>query len=398
MRILCIAAYRSNHCDRHVNLLARHGHDVHLVELCDSEVSEPFHPGVTVHRFPAGSARARAAGGWGTGAHIDPARGALLAVARKAIFNRNAEETAAWLAEVIDDLGVDVLHSFSLHQSGFLTLVARSICRRPFPFWIVSNWGCDIHFFGHDPAYRAAIEATLLAADGYVAECGRDAALARKNGFRGTTLAIQPIGGGFDLAWFRALRSPGPTSRRRLVVIKGYQTEVGRAVTAIDALRRIGDDLRNFQVAVFGMNGAIAEPLGAFERNTGIAVTRLPFLPYEDLMRVHGAARCSIGVSLSDGICTSAIEAMLMGSLPIQSDTSCLGEWAGRHSALLVPPDDVDTLAASVRRALIDDAFVDRATAHNDRILLDRLSDAVVNPKILSMYDRAAALRTGTAA
>ncbi|MGQ9367372.1 glycosyltransferase [Azospirillum sp. ST 5-10] len=390
MRILCIAVYRSNHCDRHVNLLARHGHDVHLAVLCGGADEVPLHAGVTVHAGAAGRPPEADGPVAADGGLADPA---MLEVAKRAMFNRDAGEAAAWLAGVIDTLRPDVLHSFSLHQTSFLTLAARQLCRQPFPPWIVSNWGCDIHFFGREPDYRAAIEETLRVADGYFAECARDVALARRHGFRGATLAVQPIGGGFDLEWFQALRSPGATSRRRLVMVKGYQSSVGRADTALEALRRVGTALSEYRVAVYARSPSLSDALDAFERETGVPVVRLPYLSFSDLMRLHGMARCSVGVSLSDGICTSAMEAVLMGSLPIQSDTSCLTEWTGSRSVLTAPAEDVDALADAVRRAVTDDSLVDGAVARNDAVLRERLSEAVVNPRILAMYERAAAIR-----
>ena len=69
---------------------------------------------------------------------------------------------------------------------------------------------------------------------------------------------------------------------------------------------------------------------------------------------------------MSDGISTSFLEAMVMGSFPVQSWTSCAGEWiVDGKSGILVPPDDPAPVAAALRRALTDDRLVDAAAERN---------------------------------
>ena len=400
MRILCVAAYRSNHADRHVDLLARHGFDVHLAVM-QPFVPErpPLHPGVTVHDRmtlapppPGPPARAPK----------DKLDARLLHLANRAIPSKGADTAATWLAGLIDALRPDVLHSFAVHQASFLTLLARKQARRR-PVWIVSNWGCDIHHFGQDPRlkdeYLPAIRATLAKADAYFAETRRDVVLARQAGFRGKVLAVQPIGGGFDLAWFRALRSGQPPSVRNIIMVKGYEGSasgfsVGRASMALDALGMVVPQLAGYEVNFYAtIDPPILERAAWLRDTLGVSVRIHPFLPYDELMRLHGRARCSIGISETDGIATSAIEAMLMGSVPIQSDSSGLGEWIAPEGALLVPHDQPAMIAAALARALTDDAFVDAAARSNDASLDARFSMAAVDPAIIEMYETARSLK-----
>jgi glycosyltransferase involved in cell wall biosynthesis len=124
-------------------------------------------------------------------------------------------------------------------------------------------------------------------------------------------------------------------------------------------------------------------------RESGIRIECLPFLSYVDLMRLHGQARFSIALSTSDGLSASLIETMLMGSLPIQSNTGCFEEWASSRSMLLVNPEEVEEVSAAVDYALANDRFVDEAAARNDAIAAARFDAAVVNPEIIAMYERA---------
>jgi glycosyltransferase involved in cell wall biosynthesis len=102
-------------------------------------------------------------------------------------------------------------------------------------------------------------------------------------------------------------------------------------------------------------------------------------------------ARISVGISASDGIATSALEAMVMGSVPIQSDTACASEWfEDGVSGLSVPADDPGAIARAVERALDDDAWVDAAATRNAAIARERLAVDKVRDTALSFYRTAA--------
>lgn len=392
MRILCVAVYRSNHADRHVELLARHGFDVHLAVLERGALERsPLAAGVTVHQYNA-PPEPRADS---LAAPADPLDARLLRLANRAMPSRGADLALDWLTELVDRLRPDILHSFAIHQASFLTLLARRRARHR-PVWIVSNWGCDIHHFGQDPRlkddYLPAIRATLAEADGYFAETQRDVRLARQAGLRGKVLAVAPIGGGFDLEWFRARRSGLPPSERRLIMVKGYEGDasglsVGRASMAVAALKTVTDVIDGYEVNFYATYAPdIIDAAKRLRDEHRVAVRFHPFLPYEDLMRLHGQARVSVGISETDGIATSAIEAMLMGSVPVQSDTSGLGEWVRHDGALLVPCDRPEAIGAALRRALTDDHFVDSAARSNDESLDQRFAMERVDPIIVDMY------------
>jgi glycosyltransferase involved in cell wall biosynthesis len=100
----------------------------------------------------------------------------------------------------------------------------------------------------------------------------------------------------------------------------------------------------------------------------------------------------SIGLSISDGLSTSALEAMVMGAFPVQSNTSCLTELVNDgETALMVPAEDPVEVAAAIRRALSDDAMVDRAAEFNARLAAEHLDYNVIQPRVVEVYERIAA-------
>ncbi len=84
-----------------------------------------------------------------------------------------------------------------------------------------------------------------------------------------------------------------------------------------------------------------------------------------------------------DGISQSFLEALLMGSFPIQSDTGCACEWAeDGATALLVPPEEPAAVAAALRRTLTDDALVDGAAARSLEVARRRLERSTIRAKV----------------
>ena len=88
-----------------------------------------------------------------------------------------------------------------------------------------------------------------------------------------------------------------------------------------------------------------------------------------------------------------------MGSFPIQSHTSCADEWfRDGEGGLLVHPEDPEGVAAALRRAVTDDALVDRAAEINAATVATRLDEAVVRPQVVAMYNRVYAEAGGVGA
>ena len=57
---------------------------------------------------------------------------------------------------------------------------------------------------------------------------------------------------------------------------------------------------------------------------------------------------------------------------------------------LIVPPEDPEPVAAAIRRALSDDALVDRAAELNARVARERLDELVIRPQVIAMYEKVA--------
>ena len=278
------------------------------------------------------------------------------------------------LARYIRKIGPDVVHSMETQGAGYLVAAARKRFKKEksFPKWWHSNWGSDIFLFGRLADHRNRVREVLEHCDYYSCEGQRDIDLALKFGFTGQLLPVYPSGGGLKHELLERLKKgTEATSRRKVIMLKGYQGWAGRALTGIRSLERCADVLPGYTIVIFCNTHAADIKIAAelLAQTIGIEVKLLnEKTPNEEILTFHGQARISIGLSISDAISTSLLEAMAMGSFPIQSDTSCASEWINDGiSGYLVPPEDPEIIEQAIRKALLDDDMVNAAAVINDK-------------------------------
>jgi glycosyltransferase involved in cell wall biosynthesis len=282
----------------------------------------------------------------------------------------------------------DIVHSLEMQNAGYLTLQARRLLADRFPPWVYTNWGADIQYFGRMAEHEGKIREVLEHLDYYTCECERDVELAEEFGFKGEFLPVVPIAGGISLEKIRPWRKPGPTSERRVIMLKGYQGWVYRADVAIEALSKCGEALNGYTLRVYLAAEEIKDMLKKLTRDTGLPHEIVPYRSHEEILREHGQARISIGLSHSDGASTSFLEALAMGSFPIQSNTACAHEYVtDGQSGFIVPPDDPDKVAQAIRRALVDDKLVDQAAQMNWQTAKAKLDHEVVSTLVKDFYE-----------
>ena len=217
----------------------------------------------------------------------------------------------------------------------------------------------------------------------------RDVDLAKSFGFKGKIMPVLPNGGGFNLDFIRNLRSPVPISERRLILFKGYQNWAGRALVGLRALELCSDYLKGYRLAIYLANEDVILKARLFSEKTGIPVEFIQKCSHEEMLRYHGQARISIGLSISDAISTSFLEALVMGSFPIQSCTGCANEWIQDGvTGFTVPAEDPEPIAAALKRALIEDNLVDRAAELNTITAKERLDQEMIKPQVIKMYQQ----------
>jgi len=294
------------------------------------------------------------------------------------------------LLGIIKKIKPDLIHSMHIQKAGYLTLEVKKRYKGAFPKWLVTNWGSELNLSSKISSHREKIMDVLSNCDYLSGECSNDIKIAEKLGFKGRFLPVIPVSGGIDFERINRIRKPGLTSERKNIMLKGYQNWAGRALVGLRALERCSDVLKGYRIFIYSVNTidvVIAAEL--FTQNTGIETIVIPLgsTSHDKILSHHGSARISIGLSITDAISTSLLEAMVMGSFPIQSDTSCAGEWfENGQRGILVRPEDPEDVEKAIRKALADDDLVNRAAELNYDMLYERLEYSKIKNKVVSIY------------
>ena len=173
-------------------------------------------------------------------------------------------------------------------------------------------------------------------------------------------------------------------------MLKGYQNWAGRALVGLRALERCVDILSGYEILLFSASADVKLAAELFNEKNNITIKILPNnLSQNEILYYHSISRISIGLSISDAISTSLLEAIVMGSFPIQSFTACADEWViNEKSGLLVPPEDVDVIEKAIRVALNDDKLVDEAFQINWQTAINRLDHENSKSQTISFYKK----------
>jgi glycosyltransferase involved in cell wall biosynthesis len=270
------------------------------------------------------------------------------------------------LRRLITQQEFDLIHVLELQHAGYLLLGTKLAPNLPKVF--ITNWGSDIYWFQQFPKHKQKIIQLLKIASFYSAECHRDIDIVRQLGYTGKTMPVIPNSGGINLD--ELPRDSLPPSQRKKIMIKGYTGFVGRAIIALKACELAADHLQEYEIVVYSASLKARVRAIKLRRFHKIRVTILKKrIPHHEMLKHFSEARVYIGISLSDGISTSLLEAMATGCYPIQTNTSCATEWISENSGLIVEPFKPLGLAAAIRSTLISDQKVDEAQLINEDII-----------------------------
>ena len=270
---------------------------------------------------------------------------------------------AKYLRKVLYKEKFDYVHALEIQGAGYLC--DEAIDKKDFKF-ILTNWGSDIFYFQHLPEHLPKIKSALAKADLYSAECNRDYKLALDLGFKGVQLPCIPNGGG--LIDSEILEVGIPTSERKNIVVKAYGGTFGRGALAIEAVSKAllenRDSTAYFYSVTEDLIGSVEDLAKTFGSRVGFSTTKNP-ISHSELSKIFEKSRIYIGCSVSDGISTSFLEALAKGVYPIQTNTSCAGEWMSKGAVASLVNLNLQELESELIRALGDDKLVINAARKN---------------------------------
>jgi len=290
---------------------------------------------------------------------------------------------------LIRTLKPDLIHVVEFQNAGYILLQALS---KPVtserPKIMSSNYGSDIYWFQRFSRHKSKISALLKMSDFYTSECQRDIALAKELGFMGTC-ALLPNTGGVSEDALRQQKQAPMASERQLVLLKGYQNKFGQALQGVGSLLRLRKKLRGYEIISVSTNIITAMALVLLRMFTGLKISfhLKGALSHHEVLSLMARARIYIGLSKSDGISTSLLEAMAMGAFPIQTGTSCAAEWIDHGAAgAIVSLKDKEQLDFWLQRAISEGSLVNTAQVLNDSTIRSRYTKFVMTSKVEKLY------------
>lgn len=290
------------------------------------------------------------------------------------------------LRKLITEHPFDLIHVLELQHAGYLLLGTRLAPKLPKVF--VTNWGSDIYWFEQFPKHKIKIIQLLQIASYYSAECQRDIEIVKRLGYNGITMPVIPNRGGINLD--EIPKSLHPPSQRKKIMIKGYTGFVGQALIALKACELAAEHLRGYEIVIYSasLKSRIRSLKLRFLHKVNVRILEKQ-TPHVEMLQHFSEARIYMGISLSDGISTSLLEAMATGCYPIQTGTSCANEWIlDGVSGSIINNIDVQEVRATLENALKQDQLVDTAAELNKATAVRRISKNSVAPIAEKFYEQ----------
>ncbi len=301
-------------------------------------------------------------------------------------INRFNQRQLSYIFESkIQEIKPDVVHSFVMY-SGCVPIY-EVMQKYPKIKWIYSAWGNDLYFYQNESQELQNMKRVLPKIDFMFADCYRDFEIAKVHGFRGKFLGVFPGGGGYDFKLYDSYITP--FSSRKLILIKGYQHKFGRCNKVLEAISQLRDCLVDYEIVVFAANKLVLEFSKEKNLDTMENVTIYKQLPQNEVLKLMGKSKIFIGNSISDGMPNTLLEAIIMGSFPIQSNPGGASKEIidnGINGLLIINPEDVNEIKDLIKIALANEVMLNNAFEYNLKIVKPKIDRNIIKQDVLRKY------------
>ena len=297
----------------------------------------------------------------------------------------NTHKTTTVFNNLVTTLQPDIIHCFEMNLSG-IPIVSVLEQHASIPL-IYSSWGSDLYDFKSFGLSEAIVKQFLQRVTYLITDCKRDCQLALSYGFTNTFLGVFPGNGGIAFRPKVIL----PTEERNIILVKGYEDGVGKALHVLEAIQELGlFILQNYKIVVYSADQKVVdfiatsrfyESAEVFERNQ--------YIPNEAILEFMGKSVIHIGNSVSDGMPNSLLEAMGMGSFPIQTNPGGATEEIilhGKNGFLISNPFDIDEISKLIHSALTNEDLRKVAHEYNVSFINENYNRVTLQPKIVALY------------
>lgn len=303
------------------------------------------------------------------------------------LLERTANEI---LEKIILEIQPDVVHSFEMQSCSYP--IVKTMNKYPKIKWLYSCWGNDLYYYQNLSSHEKKIKKVLQRIDFLHTDCIRDFQIAKQLGFKGQFLGVIPGGTGYRIKELEKYKLP--IQQRKVILVKGYEHHFGRGLNVVKALELIKKELENYGVVVFGAHPKVMEYVK--EKSLNYTCFHRHGLTHEELIKWMGKSLLYIGNSISDGIPNTLLEAIVMGTFPVQSNPG--GATAeiitdGENGFLIQQPENIEAIKENIIKAITNITLVKSAAALNSHIAKEKLDYEVNNKRLLAIYESIAQYR-----
>ena len=281
----------------------------------------------------------------------------------------------------------DIVHSLEMQRAGILFSKLRKNHYQT--TWICTNWGSDLYLFSQLKHYSKDLSDLLKSIDYYSAECNRDYEIAKNLGFKGSLLPCIPNGGGFDIETIKSLRNKYKFKDRKLILIKGYQSIVGRALDILKVIENIHDKIKDYKIVFYSSSESVVINAELIKNKYDLDIVTIPeneIIEYDEMIKLFSKSLIYLGHSLSDGISTSLLEAMALGAYPIQTNTSCASEWIDKDCGFISNLYDLKQIELKIIEIINDENIFYNAFHKNINTIEQRANKKNISKIAINYY------------
>jgi glycosyltransferase involved in cell wall biosynthesis len=287
------------------------------------------------------------------------------------------------IEKIIQEIKPDVVHSFEMHAASYP--IVKTMNKYPKFKWLYSCWGNDLFYYQDFPYHKNRIQKVLKRVNYLHADCQRDYPIAYNLGFKGTSFEMIPTGGGFKIQELETYKKP--IEQRKIILVKGYHHEFGRALNVIKALERLKDKINPYEVVIFGAHAVVQNYVD--DNNLKYKVYGRHDLSHQKILELMGKSLLYVGNNISDGMANTLLEAIIMRAFPIQSNPGNVSAEIiedGVNGLLINDPENIDSIAALILKAIDNPEMLESASKINEKIAIERLDYSVNQQKIATLY------------
>ena len=264
----------------------------------------------------------------------------------------------------------NIIHTLEFQHAGYLYLSLRKnflLKKRLINIkWIITNWGSDIYYFQKFPSHLKKIKLCLMFANYYSAECHRDYKIVKKLNQKITRLPLMPNAGGFNLKKIEKLRSNLIIDKRKQIIIKGYVSKFGQAELALKAIIEMQNKLTGFEIIFYSPSIYIQNKIKLLKNKTKLDIRFVKKQTHNQMLNLFSKSILYVGVSRSDGLSTSFLEAISLGAFPIQSGTSCCNEIiVHKKTGYILKNNTVKNIKTAINYALSNPKIIKNSFKEN---------------------------------